>query len=66
MNKYEIEVTGMTCGHCVSRVESALEPLSGKVNVDLGTNLATVESDRPLDDLLTAMSKAGYPGKLKA
>ena len=66
MNKYEIEVTGMTCGHCVSRVESALEPLSGKVNVDLGANLASVESDRPLDDLLAAMSEAGYPGRLKA
>ena len=66
MNKYEIDVSGMTCGHCVSRVESALKPLSGKVNVDLEANLASVESDRPLDDLLAAMSEAGYPGKLRA
>ena len=65
MNKYEIEVTGMSCGHCVSRVESALEPLSGKVNVNLESNLASVESNRPLDDLLAALSEAGYPGKLK-
>jgi copper chaperone len=66
MNKYEIEVTGMSCGHCVSRVESALETISGKVSVDLGANLAVVESDRPLDELLTALDEAGYPGKLRA
>jgi len=66
MTRYEIEVDGMSCGHCVARVEGALKPLSDAVNVDLESKLATVDSDRPTDELLAALDEAGYPGRLRA
>ena len=66
MTRYEIEVQGMSCGHCVARVEGALKPLSSEVNVDLEAKLATGETDKNLDDLLSALEEAGYPGTVRA
>jgi copper chaperone len=65
MNKYEFQVTGMSCGHCVGRVESALKPLAKKVKVDLKKGFASVQTDRPASDILAALDEAGYPGTLK-
>ena len=56
----------MSCGHCVARVEGALKPLSNKVNVDLEAKLATGETDKNMDDLLSALEEAGYPGTIRA
>jgi copper chaperone len=65
MNKYEFQVTGMSCGHCVAKVESALKPLAKKVKVNLGKGVASVQTDRPAQELLAALDEAGYPGTLK-
>jgi copper chaperone CopZ len=58
------QVTGMTCGHCVSAVTAevaALENVSD-VQVDLATGSVTVTSSRPLDDaaVRAAVEEAGY------
>lgn len=62
-----LDVTGMTCGHCVSAVTKELEgvPGAGKVSVTLepeGTSHVTVFSAEPLpeDAVRAAIDEAGY------
>lgn len=62
-----IQVTGMTCGHCVNAVTEELTALPGvtAVDVDLvagGTSRVTVSSDQPLsgEQLRAAIDEAGY------
>lgn len=58
------QVTGMTCGHCVSAVTAELTKLPGvrEVSVELSTGKVTVVSDAPLpvDEVRTAVDEAGY------
>jgi copper chaperone len=58
-----LTIEGMTCGHCVMHVKSALSELGGvkSVDVDLQKKSAAVEGDA-LDDqaMKTAVAEAGY------
>ena len=59
----ELNVTGMTCGHCKSAVESALKSVAGvaAVNVDLGSGKASVTGEHvKLEDLVAAVADEGY------
>lgn len=57
-------VSGMTCGHCVSSVESEVRQIAGvtDVRVELATGAVTVTSDQPLDTaaVRAAVDEAGY------
>jgi copper chaperone CopZ len=57
-------IKGMTCGHCVSSVNTELSALPGvsDVQVDLTAGTATVVSDQPLDQqaVRSAVDEAGY------
>jgi copper chaperone CopZ len=59
-----INVSGMTCGHCVSAVttELSLLPSVTEVDVDLESGKVTITSDSALDQaqLATAIDEAGY------
>jgi copper chaperone len=62
-----LQVSGMTCGHCVSAVTEELIALPGvtDVSIDLvagGTTPVTVTSEQPLDDaaVAAAVDEAGY------
>jgi copper chaperone CopZ len=59
-----INVSGMTCGHCVSAVtmELSLLPSVTEVDVDLESGQVTISSDAALDQaqLATAIDEAGY------
>ena len=59
-----INVSGMTCGHCVSAVtmELSLLPTVTEVDVDLESGQVTITSDAALDQaqLATAIDEAGY------
>ena len=59
-----INVSGMTCGHCVSAVtmELSLIPSVTEVEVDLESGQVTITSDAALDQeqLATAIDEAGY------
>lgn len=59
-----INVSGMTCGHCVSAVtmELSLLPSVTEVEVDLESGKVTITSDAELDkaQLETAIDEAGY------
>ncbi len=67
MNITTINITGMTCGHCVSAVKGELSGLATveAVDVDLvngGTSTATISSSAPLDaaSIDEAVAEAGY------
>jgi copper chaperone CopZ len=62
-----LDVTGMTCGHCVQSVTDELSAVPGvkSVSVELApgaTSQVTVVSDEPLDAgaLRGAVDEAGY------
>ena len=59
-----INVSGMTCGHCVSAVtmELSLLPSVTEVDVDLESGQVTITSDIALEQaqLATAIDEAGY------
>lgn len=58
-----LKIEGMSCGHCVMHVQSALEDVPGvkSAKVDLLERSAMVDGDS-LDDqaLRAAVSEAGY------
>jgi copper chaperone CopZ len=59
-----INVSGMTCGHCVSAVtmELSLLPSVTEVDVNLESGQVTITSDAALEQaqLATAIDEAGY------
>ena len=52
--KKTIKIEGMTCGHCVESVTTALNAVEGltQVNVDLEGNKATVEAENVDDKII--------------
>ena len=60
----EVQVVGMTCGHCVSAVTEEVSGVSGVtgVDVDLAAGRVTVtsESGLDLDQVEAAIAEAGY------
>lgn len=61
--KKTMDISGMSCAHCVAHVEKALKAIPGieKVSVELKKNQAYVQGPQ-LDDsvLKAAISEAGY------
>ena len=58
-----LKIEGMTCMHCVGRVEKALLAIDGvKGHVDLKSNSATLELSHPVSDetLKQSVEEAGY------
>ncbi len=62
MQTTTISITGMTCGHCVAAVTSALEKISGvsSVKVSLEQAQAVVEGTADLKTLVDAVTEEGY------
>ncbi len=65
MQTERLNVTGMTCGGCTSKVTRALKAIAGvgDVNVSLPAGEATVQYDERLtspDQLKSAVKVAGY------
>lgn len=58
----EIQVTGMSCQHCVAAVTRALEAVPGVtgVGVDLDSGLARVQGEAEAAALERAVIDAGY------
>lgn len=59
-----LTIAGMSCMHCVNRVQKSLEALEGvtKVQVNLEAGKAVVDLDREIADkvLIDAVDEAGY------
>jgi copper chaperone len=63
MSEINFLVTGMTCGHCVSAVESEVGAVAGveSVSVDLESGRLVVNGvDVGFDDVRAAVLEAGY------
>ena len=62
--KKQINIEGMSCGHCVKHVESALTEVIGvtKVDVSLKDKFAIIELNQDVEDsiLKNAVEEAGY------
>ncbi|AWI05461.1 heavy-metal-associated domain-containing protein [Clostridium drakei] len=62
--KKKIIVEGMSCGHCVNHVKTALEEINGATNVsvDLDSKTAVVEASGEIkdSDIKFAIEDAGY------
>lgn len=52
--KKQLIIEGMSCGHCVNRVEKALRELNGveKVEVDLSNKMAVIEISETIEDAI--------------
>ncbi|MEX2570808.1 MAG: cation transporter [Gemmatimonadota bacterium] len=68
MKTTRLQVSGMTCGHCVSTVESALRKQRGVRNatVHLENGAAEVEYDETAvvpEQLIAAVGEEGYQAR---
>lgn len=57
-----LQITGMSCAHCVTAVEAALTSVDGVVSasVDPKSEIATVEGDANVEALVAAVQEEGY------
>lgn len=62
MTKTEIEIAGMTCGHCAMSITKELANVEGLevLKVDHVTGKALVEGSASDSELAAAIDKAGY------
>lgn len=60
---YELQVEGMSCGHCVNAVTKAVQSVdaAAKVDVDLAQQKVRVASGANLEAIKAAVVDAGYP-----
>ena len=64
-----LSITGMTCGHCVANVRTALQGVAGVADVEVARGTATFRAD-PRDRegvvarAIEAITLAGYPAVL--
>lgn len=67
MNTVQLQVTGMSCGHCVAAVTRALKTVPGTqdAQVDLATGRATVQGNAAPEALVKAVADEGYGVTLK-
>jgi copper chaperone len=68
MEKIVLKIDGMTCGHCVGKVENSLKSLPGVevAKVDLKKGTAKVKYDnskQTIDKMNEAVREAGYESK---
>lgn len=68
MSKLELNIEGMSCGHCVAAVSQALRELPGVnvENVSLGSAALTYQPEKvSVDEIKLAVEDAGYAAQEK-
>ncbi|MGL5829884.1 MAG: heavy metal translocating P-type ATPase [Angustibacter sp.] len=60
--KFELAVSGMTCGSCAAKVAAALNRLAHNATVNYATGIAQVSAspEVPLADFISAVERTGY------
>ncbi|AMO23968.1 heavy-metal-associated domain-containing protein [Ramlibacter solisilvae] len=58
----QFNIPAMSCGHCVRAVTEAVQGVDpqAKVEVELGAKQVKVESQAPREQLVAALTDAGY------
>jgi copper chaperone CopZ len=62
----KLQISGMSCGHCVKAVTDALAAVPGVSrirSVELDSGLAVVEGDPDPQNLIAAVRLAGYEAR---
>lgn len=66
-NKVTLKVEGMTCGHCVGRVQKALDAAPGvieaSVDLDSGTAEISFGAETDIGKLAEIVTESGYPAQ---
>lgn len=59
---YHFKVSGMSCGHCVRAITSAVQAgdEQARVEVDLASQIVQVESQQALEQVVAAIRAEGY------
>ncbi len=62
MEKTQIDITGMTCGHCAASVTKELSSVQGLnvIEVNPQTGKALIEGEAAEQELVDAIDRAGY------
>ncbi len=63
----ELNISGMTCGHCQTAVTKALQGVPGvkDVQVDLQTGTAVIEGQADVQALIAAVGEEGYGAQVR-
>jgi copper chaperone len=67
MQTVSLDVSGMSCGHCVAAVEKALKGVQGVDTASVEVGKATVTLDpevASVDEIIDAVEDAGYQATL--
>ena len=67
MQTVSLEVSGMSCGHCVAAVEKALKSVNGVDVTKVEVGKATVSLDPEIasvEEVLEAVEDAGYEAQV--
>ncbi|MCZ2970740.1 cation transporter, partial [Acinetobacter baumannii] len=69
--KITLDIEGMTCAACATRIEKVLNKMEGVSNatVNLATNSAVVEYNEGListENILEKIKKTGYKGQIRS
>ena len=67
MNTVQLQISGMTCGHCVAAVTKALKSVPGTqdAQVDLASGRATVQGSASPQALVKAVEEEGYGAAIR-
>lgn len=58
--KAKFIISGMSCGHCVKRVDNALKDLEGVTSAEVTVGEAIVEGTASIEAIKEAIDDAGY------
>lgn len=58
--KHELQIEGMSCGHCVRAVEQALCAVPGVTRAEVEIGRARVEGEASRERLVQAVEAEGY------
>lgn len=61
----ELDVTGMTCSHCVRAVTQAVRTVDpeAEVQIDLAAKRVRIQGRSKADELIRVLGAAGYPAR---
>lgn len=63
MSEIVLKVNGMSCGHCVNAVETAMKEIGAEAQVDLASKKVTVHYDEAkvtTQNIVDAIEEQGY------
>lgn len=63
---FVLQVKGMGCGSCVSKITKAIQALdqAAKVEIDRATGKVSVDSQEPAESIREVIQELGYPAQV--